>query len=200
MASLKNKNKKRGFKDAFHAPIPSKIVFADGDNSKTSSIPHESGSEGGDVSSIALLVTGAKPGAPRLVPPSERYALGLLPQNVVVTSVDVGDDFSKKCKRQRLRNDESFGTYYDEHREEAGRQIQSAQNVDMVTAEDEEQQQVMSGTSWEHLYSDAEIKWETLITLTERMQIEPGCHVVWKASILTTPLPLTCSLTHSSRP
>ena len=95
MASLRNKNKKKGFfKEAMMKGLSdgskAKIVFAEVDKEEEAEVAEK------------------KPPAvlPRLVPPSELQAQGRLPKNVFVTSVDVeegmweGGGKKKKIKRK----------------------------------------------------------------------------------------------------
>jgi len=78
MASLSNKNKRRGFKSAMGKEVPSKIVFSGQVDSKT------------NVRALAST--------PRMVPPSEKQEKGLLPPNIFVTSVDVEEGFRQGKK------------------------------------------------------------------------------------------------------
>jgi hypothetical protein len=80
MASLSNKNKRRGFKNAMGKEVPLKIIFSEQVD------PNMNGR------------VQAPP--PRLVPPSEKQEKGLLPPNVFVTSVNVEEGLrpSKKSK------------------------------------------------------------------------------------------------------
>ena len=80
MASLSNKNKRKGFKNAMGKEVRSKIVFSEQVDSNANG--------------------GVRASAPRLVPPSEKQEKGLLPQNVFVTSVDVEEGLgpSKKSR------------------------------------------------------------------------------------------------------
>jgi len=71
MASLSNKNKRRGFKNAVRKEVPPKIIFS------------------GQVDPNANTNERVQALAPRLVPPSEKQEKSLLPPNVFVTSVDV---------------------------------------------------------------------------------------------------------------
>lgn len=82
MASLSNKNKRKGFKGAMGKEVPSKIVFS------------------GQVDLNASADVGVQPPVPRIVPPSEKQEKGLLPPNIFVTSVDVEEGFrqGKKSK------------------------------------------------------------------------------------------------------
>lgn len=73
MLSLKNKNKKKGFKQSMAAPIPKKIVFGDAE----------------DVQQTVVDVVPSQQEYVRLIPPSEIQGRGELPPNMFVTSVDV---------------------------------------------------------------------------------------------------------------
>ncbi len=93
MSSLKNKNKKKGFKNASNRPIPQKIVFNDVPNLK----------DDVEMAIVDNILHSEKGPLPRVIPPSEKQARGELPPNMFVTSVDVeaeawtGDD---KPRRQ----------------------------------------------------------------------------------------------------
>ena len=82
MASLSNKNKRKGFKNAMRKEVPPKIIFSE------------------QVDPNANLNGRVQAPAPRLVPPSEKQEKGLLPPNVFVTRVDVEEGLrpSKKSK------------------------------------------------------------------------------------------------------
>lgn len=79
MASLSNKNKRRGFKQAMSSSRPAKIVFAPVDAELS---PEARPADSTDLASTSYI---------RLIPPSEKQAAGMLPPNVFVTSVDVED-------------------------------------------------------------------------------------------------------------
>jgi hypothetical protein len=104
MASLGNKNKRRGFKQAA-INAPAKIVFGSAYEShanQNSSVPSTSGSTADLVgqtpdSSVDQAQMQAYP-LPRLVPPSERQEKGDVPSNVFVTSVDVEADLQRNRK------------------------------------------------------------------------------------------------------
>jgi hypothetical protein len=127
MASLGNKNKKKGYKQFLKGPVPKKIVFggeeASGQSSQTSV---ETGSSCQPPSAlmsvshsqvnIAALTQEQRP-LPSLISPSEIQERGELPPNMFVTSVDVEADLwnsngkkrkSKKkatCNAQHLYDD-----------------------------------------------------------------------------------------------
>ena len=80
MASLSNKNKKRGFKNAMGKEVPPKINFL------------EQACPDTNVNGRVQVP------APRLVPPSEKQEKGLLPPNVFVTSVNVEEGLRRRKK------------------------------------------------------------------------------------------------------
>jgi hypothetical protein len=89
MGSLRNKNKKKGFKQSMTGPIPRKIVFLDGVEQEQ---PHESNSAlDGHVpqKSADPQALETSRSSHRFIPPSELQDLGRLPSNVFVTSMDV---------------------------------------------------------------------------------------------------------------
>ena len=82
MASLSNKNKKRGFKNGIGKEVPPKIIFS------------------GQVHPDTNVNGRVQVSTPRLIPPSEKQEKGLLPPNLVVTSVNVEEGLwqGKKSK------------------------------------------------------------------------------------------------------
>lgn len=82
MTSLKNSNKRKGFKERQAGRMPQKIVFEHGDSQGTTRLDVP-------VTPIRQPSTSQPQNLPRLVPPSERSDL---PDNIVVTSVDVEAD------------------------------------------------------------------------------------------------------------
>lgn len=87
-STLRNKNKKKGFKRSMTGLVPSKIVFEDA----------TPGSQSTPVDSIP----------PRLVTPSEKQELGLLPSNMFVTSVEVEREKRTK-KRKKAQDSQNYG-------------------------------------------------------------------------------------------
>ena len=131
MGSLRNKNKKKGFKQSMARPIPRKIVFSDASGQQDWNITAPTTTEEVVKPSSELIgtLTGAesdrqtasatKP-LPRLIPPSELQELGKLPSNVFVTSVDVEEGmwgsstWSKKGKKRKRNDQEEYGyDHYD---------------------------------------------------------------------------------------
>lgn len=96
MFSLSNKNKRRGFKRSMAETPPQRITFDDPVPGPSSTPP---------VPSASRPASPTKP--PRLIPPSEKAALGLLPPGMFVTSVDVEEgmwpakNFDKKRKKKQ---------------------------------------------------------------------------------------------------
>lgn len=92
MSSLKNKNKKKGFKNASNRPIPQKIVFSDVPNSK----------DDVEMAIVDDILHSEKRPLPRVIPPSDRQARGELPANMFVTSVDVeAEEWTRDDKPRR---------------------------------------------------------------------------------------------------
>ncbi|KAF9074649.1 hypothetical protein BDP27DRAFT_1359330 [Rhodocollybia butyracea] len=122
MFSLGNKNKKRGYKYALTPATSQKKVFnvleiSETEEAEAESIPVEA--LDGPLPPSATIFTSAPSASqrpPRLIPPSELEALGKLPRNMFVTSVDVEEDLwdhpKKKGKKQR-RHDLQQGQIYD---------------------------------------------------------------------------------------
>jgi hypothetical protein len=102
MMSLRNKNKKKGFRNSMAGPIPKKIVFTDlAHDSQTIVTPAHDGYSSAATFELASAVV-----APRLVLPSEKMKKGLLPLRMFVTSVNVeevtwGAEHRRKGRQKR---------------------------------------------------------------------------------------------------
>ncbi|KAL0949850.1 hypothetical protein HGRIS_009883 [Hohenbuehelia grisea] len=102
MVSLRNKNKKKGFKNSMSRPIPDKVVFMpDGSTPNVLDLPTASSSSSGERSEVTSSLlsehqqfteTNSARQLGRLIPPSEKQEKGQLPSNMFVTSVDVEED------------------------------------------------------------------------------------------------------------
>lgn len=119
MASLGNKNKKKGYKQFLMGPVPKKIVFEEGGETTVSGSGEVSGSGSAPVSlplpqastSKEQILTSTRFQAippstsqqplPRLIPPSEIQERGELPPNMFVTSVDVEADLWNSNGRKK---------------------------------------------------------------------------------------------------
>ena len=123
MSSLRNKNKRKGFKLSMMKPIPQKVVFgggvvvpeafvaesspyAESDNLKSQLALSASASITSSHTGPKFKSTsgaGVSGPLPRLIPPSELQELGKLPPNMFVTSVDVEDGLWTKSKRRKKK-------------------------------------------------------------------------------------------------
>jgi hypothetical protein len=153
MASLRNKNKKRGFRNSMANSLPQKIVFRDGmDNT-----PHLD--QQAALPFVAVEPVEFTP-AVRLIPPSEKQDKGLLPVNMFVTSIDVeaGVPQRKSSKKKNL-------TRIAENCLEYG-QVEDGE--DTPTAVD--------GVD----FASAESGWESFERVTTSDQLRVGQIVGWK--------------------
>jgi len=112
MASLGNKNKKKGFKKFLSAPVPKKIVFTEDGQPTTVSIPAPVAQS--SVSQLRISKDESSPpesqkSRPRLIPPSEIQERGELPLNMFVTSVDVEAGLWNSSGKKRKRKDRNKG-------------------------------------------------------------------------------------------
>ncbi|KXN80899.1 hypothetical protein AN958_06846 [Leucoagaricus sp. SymC.cos] len=130
MASLGNKNKKKGFKQFLTAPVPKKIVFMENDDAvvpsltpalTSSPVPPPTSQASTSKSPFPPPQPATGPSTqpqnplPRLIPPSEIQERGELPPNMFVTSVDVEADLwnskGKKKKKQQVTNEDVTLSY-----------------------------------------------------------------------------------------
>ncbi|KAI1788926.1 hypothetical protein LXA43DRAFT_1023232 [Ganoderma leucocontextum] len=189
MASLSNKNKRRGFKDALTRGIPPKITFADAEP--------QMGADADALMVEASLQVQEPPQRtpqrtrqpqPRLVPPSEKQELGLLPPNIFVTSVDVEEGMwsskrksKKKKKKAQVEDawdqeaDETFqaGLPYDDESAQAAFPAVQAGTANGVTAK------AVNGEAVEHAVVAA--RWDSLRKIADKSQLAVGTTVAWKA-------------------
>lgn len=99
MSTLRNKNKKKGFKQSMAVPLPRKIVFAD------APLPSQV-QNGVTIATSSGVVIDAHA---RLVAPSEKQDRGELPSGMFVTSVDVEEGVwgqTKKSNKDKNRKDQ----------------------------------------------------------------------------------------------
>jgi hypothetical protein len=155
MASLRNKNKKRGFKNSMASPLPLKIVFGNAtDNTPAlnteDALPFVAAEHDFEFTS-----------APRLIPPSEKQDKGLLPANMFVTSVDVEEGVWQKKKGKKVKLEAvTEQNWLDYGRDE---EVEDASNaVDEVD------------------FNAAEAGWESFASVTSIDQLYIGRTVGWK--------------------
>lgn len=190
MASLSNKNKRRGFKNALVNPVPTKIVFDDsapvasGSNTRTEpdALPF-SGTSTNEMTKAAPTTR------PRLIPPSEKQEKGLLPPNMFVTSVDVEEDmWSRKRKKKKAR---------------APTPDAEVEYLDYGGAEEDE---VFDLVSTQRTTEPAPVKssipiqeigkrWDQLVKVTNRSQVIAGTLIAWKVCLIIVTLNLNLDLT-----
>ena len=195
MGSLRNKNKKKGFKQSMAAPIPSKITFT--------SNTMASGSQEQQRSSSTLmdgLSTSSEAIQPRLIPPSEIQELGQLPSNVFVTSVDVESEMwnehpssqKKQRKKKKNLNGERYSAPNDSSQMEGiasenGRFDDADDSSLMLPYFDTDVQtatQLSADTALEASrlfnWDRAEKLWKDCVVLDKLEQLVVGCLVGWK--------------------
>ena len=172
MASLSNKNKRKGFKQAMANSLPQKIVFSR-DAPAEQALPFA-------ATSTSEIQSAAPSIFPRLVPPSERQASGQLPPNMFVTSVDVeegmhgGKGRGKKkarpagVRRETMEVEELVLDYGepDEH----------------ISTQREPSSATTAGKDW----SKVETGWDDYVKITDLAQVQVGATVGWK--VRSTPL------------
>jgi hypothetical protein len=91
MSSLRNKNKKKGFKLSMANTLPQKIIFTSNTTTASSGSqqPPSLSTQEDMLMDEPSTTTSSGTIQPRLIPPSEIQELGQLPSNMFVTSVDV---------------------------------------------------------------------------------------------------------------
>lgn len=189
IATLSNKNKRRGFKAA-PTVLPAKVIFSDDATAANSPPQTAATTAASTLPSVTPVVT---PSArvltatplPRLVPPSERQEMGLLPPRMFVTSVDVeegkwnkGQGRSKKKKAlqsQQLAEEEYF------------------EELDVVLDYDDDETFVTADRNQDNAYTTElfdgprldwdgiEQKWLSLPLLKDIVNLKQGVIVGWKA-------------------
>jgi hypothetical protein len=183
MASLSNKNKRKGFKQAMTSNIPKKIVFSDPDGTSSTVqepiLPFS-------ASTAAEVAAAAPDNSLRLVPPSERQENGQLPANMIVTSIDVDEGLypirkkdKKKYSPPQLRRSETQEVEnvilnYDD----GDADMIPTQRTPVITkAMDKSvETQGFLARDWQRI----EEKWETLRKISDAARVAKGSLVGWK--------------------
>ncbi|KAG6836916.1 hypothetical protein H0H93_001282 [Arthromyces matolae] len=167
MSTLRNKNKRKGFKQSMNAPLPGKIVFDE-----------ESEARASGVLSPQQALMGELPGPdsiqarPRLIPPSEKQELGELPPRMFVTSVDLEEGlWNKKRKKQKQKECEEGDWGYRAYEDTSLEQDVQLHYSDEVTG---------NGFDWIR----AERDWDRFVSLTSLEQLTVGTLVGWKGLAL----------------
>ncbi|KAI9069560.1 hypothetical protein FKP32DRAFT_1671285, partial [Trametes sanguinea] len=182
MASLQNKNKRRGFKNAMSQGVPAKIYFPDG-AAATAAQEQQPQQASMDVDPDAQLVEAAlqpHPSPPATSTPSRPVSRA---QPRLVPPVDVEEGLwpsrgkkgkKKKKKQVQVEEDEYYeedtfagGLPYDDPSEAAVEEVTTVQSKETVAE------------STEHAVVAAQ--WDTLRKITDKSQLQPGATVGWKA-------------------
>ncbi|KAI0662818.1 hypothetical protein C8Q70DRAFT_473304 [Cubamyces menziesii] len=202
MASLQNKNKKRGFKSAMTQGVPPKIVFPDTAAASAGASTSAQHQQSMDVDPDAQLVEAAlnpsppiatsatTRAQPRLIPPSEKQERGQIPANIFVTSVDVEEGMwnakgKKKNKKKKKVQVEETWDYAEEVVEEVntfagGLPYDDVPETPIAPATSATSQTDPAKTnSTERAVVAAQ--WDTLRKITDKAQLQPGATVGWKA-------------------
>lgn len=163
MAGLRNKNKKKGFMQSMAASLPKKIVF------------ETTGTEDGvlqdnGVETPASVADPQVNGYVRLVPPSEKQEMGVLPPRMFVTSVDVEegmwDSKGKKKKKKKVQEEE----WYEAEDEEEANYVEGVVLQDPLVVEEGD------SVDWGRV----ENEWDQFVPLTGPQQLFLGGLIGWK--------------------
>ena len=161
MFSLGNKNKKKGFKQAFRPPSSQKIVFSEPELPTPLLAPDEATSTPAATTHSSYVYTF----------PSDLQTQGKLPSNVFVTSIDVEEGMwplkskKKKTKKQPVQEQE-----YDPKEE------------DITLPYDDEPQPPSDPNA--DLWASAQSTFDALPLVTGVEQLAVGAIVGWKALAL----------------
>lgn len=168
MASLSNKNKRKGFKAAMASTRPQKIVFTDQDSPGLK-----------NSSTDAVISPEAVPRVTRLIPPSEKQDDGLLPANMFVTYVDVEEDVQPPPKK-RKRKDFDF---IPDTSESTDVGAQRTDRVDGDVSSPTLSAPSRSSRTW------SEEDWQKGVKVRECSQIGVGTYLGWKVRLGFTWMP-----------
>jgi hypothetical protein len=202
MGSLRNKNKKKGFKQSMANPLPQKIIFTTNSTASGSSQqpPPPLPAQAQDISKDELSIPSGTI-QPRLIPPSEIQELGQLPSNMFVTSVDVESDIwgdhhlpsqkkQGKKKQKTVNNEEryydaTFGWDIASDDDNAFTLTLPYFDTDIHTIGSETTAAIQAPSSGKTLeipfdWDRLEKLWEECAVLEKLEQLVVGCLVGWK--------------------
>ncbi|KAH9887605.1 hypothetical protein C8Q73DRAFT_712546 [Cubamyces lactineus] len=201
MASLQNKNKRRGFKSAMSQGVPPKIVFPDAIAAPgpSTSAQQQSMDVDPDAQLVEAALNPSPPAAtpaiaraqPRLVPPSEKQERGQIPANMFVTSVDVEEGMwnakgkKKNKKKKKVQVEEKWDYAEEEAAEEAdmfagGLPYDDVPETSMGPAISTTIQKDPTRSNCTE-YAVVAAQWDTLRKITDKAQLQPGTTIGWKA-------------------
>lgn len=189
MGSLRNKNKKKGFKQSMAGPIPRKIVFSHDDPNKLVSSTSKPDTQEVNATDLQLSLVSKL----NLISPSELQEQGKLPPNMFVTCVDVkaGDlDFGdlssrkkgKKRKKKAQGNEYDWDLAWEDGYGEERYDNDGMSYSDTVTRYDGTPSKPSSADVVD--WPKAEKCWETSFVVENPEQIKIGATVGWKVSNL----------------
>ncbi|KIP10560.1 hypothetical protein PHLGIDRAFT_219210 [Phlebiopsis gigantea 11061_1 CR5-6] len=168
MASLSNKNKRKGFKQAMANSLPPKIVFSN-PASAEEILPFSTTSPG-EIQAAAPSIF------PRLVAPSEKQANGQLPPNMFVTSIDVEEGLRKGKKKNKKKATPAAVRH--ETAEVEYMVLDYGEPDDHIPA----QRDLSSSATATHKdWAKVESGWDGYAKIADVAQIKPGGIVGWKA-------------------
>ncbi|GBE78973.1 hypothetical protein SCP_0201700 [Sparassis crispa] len=186
MASLQNKNKRKGFKNALAFGVPAKIVFSSPEEVSTDTARMDVGAawdalpffraQGNEVADVIRSTSFM-----RLVPPSEKEERRQLPPNMFITSIDVEEGLpaKKRKKQSKVKAWEKDATMedsylpYDEPDEALSADTMGASAGCDSVAESQLSPSFDRGI--------VEGRWSALTKITAPAQLQVGCKVAWKA-------------------
>jgi hypothetical protein len=158
MASLRNKNKRKGFKNSMATPLPQKIVFENAmDNTPTTEnvLPF-----------VAAETEFEFTSAPRLIPPSEKQDKGLLPANMFVTRVDVEEGVWQQKKGKKMK-------------------LEAVTDQDWLDYGQVEEVEDTANAPGSADFDAAESGWDSFTPVLSVDQLYAGQTVGWKVRVLT---------------
>ena len=191
MASLQNKNKRRGFKDALLKGVPPKIVFSteestDGHGKSDKAAAVEPNAMDTDTAvampaqATGVTTSNAKKRntQPRLIPPSEKQEQGLFPKNMFVTSVDVEEGMWPRKKNKKKKKVREEGAWADEVVEAFDGGLPYDDKAAAAAEAKNEATPLNSAEGMEHAAVAA--RWDSLRPVTDKVQVAAGTTVAWK--------------------
>lgn len=164
MASLSNKNKRRGFKQAMSSALPPKIIFAQVEDEDMAEVAEVQALPFQPVADTRAFVIAS---SARLVTPSEKQAAGLLPPNVFVTSINVENPERFKTKIKSNYVDFADGTY------------NRGDPDDVVLSYGDPDESLATKVN----YAEIARKWDTYSLLNEAGLVKTGNLVAWKVCL-----------------
>lgn len=174
MATLRNKNKRKGFKQSMTSQLPRKIIFHSDDNVVANGSPDSQLHE-----KVATMPTADNPAWKQiplalLVPPSEKQQIGDLPPRMFVTSVDVEHGMWDKPNRKNKQKPTSGDWVKQVHTDGVDICMEDRAQTDLVL--NPEAFYRCGVLDWDRIEND----WENFMEVKEAEQLVVGSLVGWK--------------------